>query len=489
MVILLGCIALAGVLLVLINTRWGAYLSDDSYYYIYPARDAAAGMGFNPSYIFAPLLPLILTGFNLLGVDALVTVRWLNAVLFGINLLLTGHLIWLICRRPAFVVLGTALVLLADVVVEAHGWAMSEALSFTFMLLSMNVAVLYVEKQRPAYLWVASVCAALTVLTRYAAIPLIAAVALMLLFYAPVQKPQKRLGNAVLFGAVSLLPIALYWLRNQFTSGHPVRYERFLSVPLDRGQIVWFFYHWFSLFVPGRLLRDREIAVGILMIVAGSALLVGLGWFYRRSLAQASTPAIRAGVFLCAAFLALNLLMLYLARGLTELDVFNPRYLVPMLIVFLAMVTALAGHLWALTGKGIRLGVAAFFVIFLVYYGYRTFDFSRQMVHNGLGYTNAGWHNSETVEYLRQNPQITNMISTGEMGIYFWTGRMPLSLATYPESSLLQTYLCENNASLLLMDQMPAEIYGISHEEAVRELRLVRRFNDGELYQCSQSSQ
>lgn len=489
MLIALGCIALAGVILVLSNTRWGAYLSDDSYFYVYPARDAAAGQGFNPSYIFAPLLPLVLTGFSLLGVEALVAVRWLNAVLFGVNLLLVGLLVWLICRRPAFAVLGAALVLLADVVVEAHGWAMSEALSFTFMLLSMNAAVLYIARERPAYLWASAVCAALTVLTRYAALPLIAAVGLTLLFYAPARSLTKRLGMTALFGVVSIAPIAAYWLRNQLASGHPVRYEQFLFVPLERGQIVWFFYNWFSLFVPGRVLRDREILAGVLILLISAAVVAGLAWAYRRGLAQTSSPASRAGVFLSAAFLAFNLLMLYLARGLTQLDVFNPRYLVPMLIVFLALVAALAGRVWPLADRIVRLAIAAFLAVFLLYYGYRTFDFSRQMANTGLGYANVGWHNSETMEYLRQNPQITDMISTGEMGVYFWTGRMPKSLSTYPDNTLLTQYLCENNASLLLMDQLPAEIYGITREEAVKGLQLVQRFNDGELYQCPKSSQ
>ena len=62
-----GDLALAGILLVLLNTRLGAYLSDDTYYYIYPARDLLAGKGFHPSYIFAPLFPMVLAGISLFG--------------------------------------------------------------------------------------------------------------------------------------------------------------------------------------------------------------------------------------------------------------------------------------------------------------------------------------------------------------------------------------------------------------------------------------
>ena len=191
--IALGVIALAGVLLVLSNTRWGAYLSDDSYYYIYPARDFAAGRGFNPSYIFAPLLPFVLAVVSLAGIDALLAIRWLNALLFGLNLLLVAHLIWQICRQPAFTLSGTTLVLLADVVVEAHGWAMSEALSFTWMLISLNGALLFITRNQQRYFWMAVLGASLTVLTRYAALPLIAAIALALLVFAAPKSLLKRL--------------------------------------------------------------------------------------------------------------------------------------------------------------------------------------------------------------------------------------------------------------------------------------------------------
>ena len=486
---LLAVLALAGILLVLSNTRWGAYLSDDSYYYLYPARDFAAGKGFSPSYIFAPMLPLILAVISMLGIEALVAIRWLNALLFGVNILLAAHLVWATTRKPAFAILAAALVLLADVVVEAHGWAMSEALAFTFMLLGLNACLLYLTSARQGYLWAAVLSAALTVLTRYAALPIIATIALTLLIHAPHKSWLMRVRVAVLFGLASLLPIAAYWLRNQLTSGHPVRYQQFLNVPFDRSQLTWFCYHWFSLFIPGRLLREREILAGGVISLIALLVVAGLAWRYRRALAATSTPAFRAGTFLCSAFLALNLLMLYLARGLTELDVFNPRYLVPMLIVFLVLACCLAGQLWPLAGRWVRGSLVVFLAIFLVYYGYRTVEFSRQMARMGLGYSNVGWHNSETVAYLHQHPELTHLVSTGEMGIYFWTGRMPQVISAFPGPNQLQTYLCQNDAILLLMDQMPADLYGMTRDQAIQGLQLAQRFNDSEMYRCPSAPQ
>jgi hypothetical protein len=180
----------------------------------------------------------------------------------------------------------------------------------------------------------------------------------------------------------------------------------------------------------------------------------------------------------------MNLLMLYLARGLTELDVFNPRYLVPMLIIFLILLAVLAGRLWLVAGRWMRPAIIVFFAIFMVYYAYRTVDFTRQTMRTGLGYANAGWHDSETVPYIRAHPELANLVSTGEMGIYFWTGRMPKVLGNFPDAQAVKKYLCSSGASLFLMDQLPTEMYGMARADVVQGLERIKTFNDSSMYRC-----
>lgn len=484
LLILLG-LSLAGILLVLLNTRWGPYLSDDSYFYIYPARDYLAGKGFHPSYIFAPLFPLLLAGIANFGPDPVIAARWLNAVLFGINIFLVGQVTRRAGAPPVFALLTAALVLLSDVTAEAHGWAMSEALAFTFMLLGLDFTLRYLYIGRQRWWWLAAAAAALTVLTRYAAVPLIAAIALTLLFYAPLKSLMHRFWGSTGFGLASLTPIAAYWLRNQQTAGQMTRYEGLLIEPISRDQITWFLYHWFSLFVPGRLLRDREILAGIAItsLVLAAGMWVAIA--YRKQWSAAKTPLFQPAVFLFTAVLGMNLIMLVVARGLKGLDVYNPRYLVPLLIVFLILLSTLAGQGWRVAGRWTRAAGVVLFILFFVYYGVRSVDFSRDMLRMGLGYSNIGWHNSETVAYLHAHPELENIVSTGEMGIYFWTGRKPRVLAEFSTSQALHDYLCAKAGTLFIMQQMPAEIYGMSHADAVRELEIVQTFNDSEMYRCA----
>jgi hypothetical protein len=350
------------------------------------------------------------------------------------------------------------------------------------------------ETHRRRDWWLVIVFSALAVLTRYAALPLIPAIAVVFLFFGPTGSQDAnpsprflaRLKDTFLYGVLSLLPIAAYWLRNQIVSSHPVRYERFVNVPLDAGQIVWFFYNWFSLFIPGRLLRNREILIGTAITLLALLITGLLAWRYRKTLAGINGFASRAGISLCLAFLGMNLLMLYLARGLTELDVFNSRYLVPLLIIFIILLVSLAGQFWLATGSTARWAVLGILGIFLLYYAYRAYDFTRTVTRTGLGYSNVGWHNSETVRYLRQHPELTEMVSTGEMGIYFWTGRKPRVLADFGNPARLKAHLCETGAPLFLMDQLPAELYGMEHDSVAKELALLQRFNDSEMYGCPQ---
>jgi 4-amino-4-deoxy-L-arabinose transferase-like glycosyltransferase len=477
-------LALAGVLLVLFNTRLGAYWGDDTYYYILPAREFMAGKGFHPSYIFGPVLPFLLCIIAIFKADPLISIRWLNAVLFGINLFILAHIIRKLTGSRHFALAGTALVLLSDVVIEMHGWAMSEALAITFMLVGFTATLAFIDSKRLRYAIIAAIATALAVLSRFAMLPLIPAISLTLLVCQPSRSALRRLRDAFLFGLACFLPLLLYWLRNLLVSDHLVRYERYIQTPFDKSQLVWFMYNWFSLFIPGRFLKGHEILAGILisLLIILLLLFTWRGVFSNKELLSPSMN--KPGILLIGSMIVISLIMLYFARGFTELNIYNSRYLVPIFILFIIMVISVARSYWEVVKRPTRVAMLIFFSLFLIYYAYRTIDFTRQTSSVGLGYSNIGWHQSETVRYLQGHPELVEMVSTGEMGIYFWTGRMPTVLAAFPTAQALKDYLCNQDAPLFIMGQMPTDLYGMSHEAAVKDLELARRFNDGEMYVC-----
>ena len=95
-------ISLIGMVLVLRATPQGLGLSDDSIAYIAGARSMAAGDGYREAWLasdqpvthFPPSFSAVLAFFGLLGIDPLHAVRWVNALLFGLNAALLGILGW-----------------------------------------------------------------------------------------------------------------------------------------------------------------------------------------------------------------------------------------------------------------------------------------------------------------------------------------------------------------------------------------------------------
>jgi hypothetical protein len=127
--------------------------------------------------------------------------------------------------------------------------------------------------------------------------------------------------------------------------------------------------------------------------------------------------------------------------------------------------------------------MASLSLIFVLYYSYRSFDYVKNVYRNGLGYSGAGWHTSGTVAFINNNPGI-EMISTGDMGIYFWTGRRPAAITDFGGAAGLKQHLCQTGAYLFLMNSMPTEMYHMNREQTVQGLTLVKKFNDSSVYQC-----
>jgi hypothetical protein len=480
---LVGLFALAalGVILVLIVTRWGAFVSDDSYYYIKPVRDALAGRGFNPSPIFAPGLPLALFPFGWLGLDPLVGVRWLNALLFGVNIVLGGLLVKRMGASNGFVLLAAVWVALAENALEAHAWAMSEALCITFTLLALYLTVAYLQAPRAWLLVTAALAAAGACLARYAAIPVVAAIGLAVLIFHPRPQWTKRLLDAAVFGALSLLPMGVYILRSAFLLGRPLYYNAYTSQPFTLDNAIWYLYNTLSWFVPGRFLRGHELLAGAGVLIGLVGILVAWGLYRRR---KAAAPLqLSVGLWLLLLYVLMNYLLLYFARGFSMLAIYNARYLVPPLLVFLLTVAYLLERFWHSNGRLGRTAVALFCIAFSLYYAYRAADYTGRISQTGLGYLNSGWHVSETIPFLEQHPEIP-IVATGDVGIYFWTGRLPKVITGFENLDAMRTYICQNDGLLVIMKQMPTEIYSLDQAAVVGNLELAQELNDSTIYRC-----
>jgi 4-amino-4-deoxy-L-arabinose transferase-like glycosyltransferase len=475
--ILLLLLSGLGIALVMTATRLGAGLTDDSYYYIRPAREALAGRGFQPSTSFSPLLPTALLMLGWLGIEPLNGAHFLNAFLFGANIFIVGWITRKVSYSNWAGLLAALLVALSENLIDAHAWVMSEPLYFTFLLLTLLAAVEYYPRRSFGWLLAAGIFAGLAGLARYAALAILPAVGLALLIDSRVPF-LRRLRDLVVFGFLGVLPVGLYFLRNIIISGQATHYSQYLYAPFTRDNVDWYLYNTLSWLIPGRYLHGHEIITALALALIAVALIV---WAFSRG------NRLHRGSFYyltcLAGFIVTNFIMLYIARGFKELGIYNIRYLTPLLLTLLILIAAFCAWLWTTSVPWARIAILVACLAFSAYYALRSADYVRTTQNTGLGYANAGWYNSETIPYLRQHPDL-NLIATGDIGVYFWTGKLPVTLAAYSDPQKLRDHMCQTGDELLIMSQMPAEIYGADHDQAVRGLDLVRQFNDSELYRC-----
>ncbi len=312
--VLLG---LSAFFIIVLSTRWGPALGDDSYAYIKPARDALAGqpMQFNPS--FPPLLPMVLAAVGHLGVEPLVGIRFLNAALFATTVLLAYELLAKVGNRPrAIAFLGAASILLSARLIELFASAMSEPLYLTLALGGVLAAVRYFDRPWPAWLVASGLLVGLAALTRYAGVACILAVASALLIRSH-RSTEKRAAEVFVFAAMSCTPLGAYVARNVLTLGRPVGQghwswalvREFPWRSLVRNSVDWL--------LPGKFVAGLEDEIVLVAAVTVAATMAGYMILYREPLAGILARQLRQDAHLVLILYGTStLIMLAFSRGL-----------------------------------------------------------------------------------------------------------------------------------------------------------------------------
>src|SRR5215207_6770842 len=223
--IALSLIALIGIVLVIQATPNGLGLSDDSIAYIAGARSMAAGDGYREAWLasnqpvthFPPAFSSVLAFFGLFDADPLRAVRWVNALLFGLNAALLGILGWRMTPSLTAGLVLAALFVASGELFAVHAVAMSEPLFIFLSLLSFWMFDLYFERDH--HWWWLVACGTfvgMAYLTRYSGLALIATfiVALMILH----EDWRKRIVSTGIFIAGSLPWILGWTIRNRLVA-------------------------------------------------------------------------------------------------------------------------------------------------------------------------------------------------------------------------------------------------------------------------------
>jgi hypothetical protein len=411
--ILLIFMALAGFVFILLSTSlFGVGLSPDSVYYISTSRNFALGNGFvsytgTPIVVWPPLYPILLSiPYILFNIDPLVAASFINAALFGLTvyfsgLILSRHL----TSSVAYPILGTAVILLSNVLQDLYTMAWSETLFIFFIVLSLLYLEKYLEKKDKTSFIVFSLSVAFACLTRYIGICLVLGVSATLLFFLN-EKFWARVIRIVIFVFISILPAGLWIIRNLIISGTLVG---------NRGpsahSLIQNLEFTFDTVRDWGFFPPRGIAGSILLIIF-IILLIG---FIIGCIKKDNTIKLKARIIQIAPvvlFFVIYISFIIYSSTAYQFDTIDPRLLspifIPATILLLVLIDVLLEPFRGKFSPQIinrSLGIAM--LIWLLIYPVKGIKRSthNRMVGGTGGFNSIEWRkNSEIIQYLLLNP-------------------------------------------------------------------------------------
>jgi hypothetical protein len=228
--VLLVALGVTGVLCIIYNTRFGPILMGDSIVYIQGALNLLDGNGYSTLLGrgevesikgFPPMTSISLAIASLGRADMVQTGRWLNAILFGLNIIITGFFVFRYSRSVLSAIIAAMMLTTQQALVVVHSSVMSEGLFIFFLLLALWTAMEYFWSGKAKWLVISGALTAACFLTRYIGLVLVPVIGAGLLFFGK-KDWKKRAISLLIFGAISMIPMIIWFVRNQIISGSAI---------------------------------------------------------------------------------------------------------------------------------------------------------------------------------------------------------------------------------------------------------------------------
>ncbi|MFV2045151.1 MAG: hypothetical protein ACC700_18195 [Anaerolineales bacterium] len=494
-------LSLFGTVFVLLSTiRYGAGLSPDSVTYIGAARNMIAGVGiisYNgaPLVAQAPLYPALLALVGkIIGADPLLFAHIVNALLFGLIVYLGGLLTFkYLSSSPFTALMGTLAIVFSIPLFHVSGWAWSEPLFISFVLLSLIFAHSYLEKDDVTSLMLFSSSVALSSLTRYIGVTLIFWGALIILIFQR-DSPKNRIAHLALFTLISALPIGLWLIRNYAISS-TLFGPRASSTFTFFQNLAFVFNGLLYWYIPRRIAEHR-----IIMAVVGGGVSLYIGLSLRGSWQGMKVRLRQINPVILFALIYTTFLVI--TSTTTAYDQINNRLLspiyVPLTLLLLISAQALVDPYQRRFSKKIVNTILLIGItVWLVYPIRSTILNAVNLISNGQGYSGRAWTESETVQYLlqhRTSESECTFYTNGPDAAYLLadlaTKRSPNSRTSTnsPEvvndiDNLRGVWPDQSNACLIWFDKIGRKyLFTIDELRAIANIDLIALLEDGAIY-------
>ncbi|HXM33670.1 MAG TPA: hypothetical protein VN920_00650 [Pyrinomonadaceae bacterium] len=446
-------LALAGVLVMLLATRFGIGVLPDSTVYFDAGRNLANGRGLVvisgtgveliPLTHYPPLYSTLLALTSPGGATVETSARWLNVILFGGNILLVGISI-AFCDRNSFwlPLIGSFLTLTAPDVLAMHAVAMTEPLYLALTFGGLLSLAAYQQNQRRGFLFLAAILIGLAFLARYVGIAAVVTGLVALLFLGRNESGRtsfgfsfrgeifrRRVVDTLIFAAVSCGPVALWSIRNRLATGgasdrqlafHPVKFQQIVSAFSTAAQ-------WLLL---GKVRVDTRFLAFTIEILVLASLAIYLMRKGRQSKGNSAEGRTKLPHLLIIFMIVYVAVLIFTITFFENDNVLDGRSLLPVHFALLVLIPCVAKALYCRVPKSISVHIA-FVVLILLLAGSYTFRGVRWLVRaqaDGQGYASRPWKESPTIAQIRKLPSGIPIYSNGVDAICYLTGRRSLDI-------------------------------------------------------------
>jgi hypothetical protein len=414
--------------LLFVNSRWGIGVTHDSIFYLSSAGNlvnhnglqwSASDGSLHPLTHFPPLYSLFISLIMVFGIPDTMAATWLAAILLGLNVFTAGYLVYHFSRSMILSILAALSLAVATGFINLHLIALSEPLFIWMILCSIGALGVYFEKPSRKLLLLAAFLAALSVLTRYVGL---AVVATCFLAIAAIERTpfRTRIVHLLIYLTVSLSPILLWIVRNLILVGSTTN-RMLIYHPLDWGNRKLGFETISGWFTWAPVSYKATITFSGLFLGIVFFWWLWLGWklLFSQTMKSNWLSGLRF-VFMLNLFSLVYLASIFFSLTFYDASIrLDGRILAPVYISFLLALFTMLGSL-SFRWQWISGILCAFFIVLNLP---ATINSWSDLVQNGKGFTSQSWQTSKAVAYVRNVAPGSAIYSNQGMALYFLTSR------------------------------------------------------------------
>ncbi len=400
------------------TSKYGAGVSSDATKYLSVAQNLLAGNGLYdhkgaPLLAWPPLYSMILAGLSLLtGRDVFVAGWYFNVFVFGLNIFLSGVILYRIFSgRPLYAILGSLFVALSISSLRIHANISSDPFYLTLTLGFLVAAHGYITKRSYwAFAWMV-LFSILGPLQRYVGLAITVTAEVVILIENH-KATRTWLRDGFILGLASILPIA-WWLlvHNLMTYGSlwgvgPQVVDVWENTSLALTKMLHFFVPYLTFLMPALLrpLIPLGILVLILLLINRKSMENGRGWLQTLAAPSVYPTLVYAIVY----FVALSLTVVTADHR----DLYSDRYyvilLVPIAILILLTFDKLVLPHLNLSGRQAQFGLVFLFALWSIYPFYSFREYLSKAMAQGEP-SGANMFNNQTYHEMTVIPEMQKL--------------------------------------------------------------------------------